>query len=251
MTAPSRVQEAVFDYLTDPKLSVKAVAESHGLAPSTFHKVLQAWTDQNPNVSPVTPADICIPSRGPGRPRAFTQAEEDLIAQTAIAYANDEWPMTVTLLQEIADHFLQRYTPAARRQRFKSGSPSRGWVEIFIKRREDLSKVPIRTIEDKRAEAVNPSTVGEHHGRIQAIYNRYRIRHPSQVVNLDQSGSSFDRIHGRSLRRGIASSQRSTALTLASMRTKGILNHVTLMAVVGADGRANKPALVFPGRQPH
>ena len=35
------------------------------------------------------------------------------------------------------------------------------------------------------------------------------------------------------------------------MRTKGNLNHVTLMAVVGADGRAYKPALVFPGRQPH
>jgi len=66
---------------------------------------------------------------------------------------------------------------------------------------------------------------------------------------MDQSGASFAKVTGRSLRKGVR--PKNMALIHTGVRTKGKLDHVTIMSVFSAAGTALKPVIVFPGVQAH
>ena len=104
-------------------------------------------------------------------------------------------------------------------------------------------------VEDQRITAINPSTVSEHIARIQAAFDRYGIRDPRFIFNTDQSGSSFKRMCGRSLRKGYG--RKDKKLQQACIRTRGQLDRVTVIPCISASGKAYKPVIVFPGIQPH
>ena len=55
----------------------------------------------------------------------------------------------------------------------------------------------------------------------------YRINDPKYVFYLDQSGCSFAKITGRSLRKGVGS--RNVVMIRSSVRMKGALDSVTVM----------------------
>ena len=134
---------------------------------------------------------------------------------------------------------------------FKNGTPSRRCTEAFVIRRPDLRKMFMRFVEDRRLSAISHSSVAEHTALVTAILQRYRITDPSRVVNLDEIGFSFDRMTQRSLRRGVTHATHTTAVAIPAIRTSGNLNHVTMMVVVSSNGKAFKPLLVLPGKQPN
>ena len=76
----NRIQQAVYEYITDPRLSILSVALANDLNPSTLHSIIIRWKLCNPDVVPPSPSAVNLPERGPGRPRAFSADEEDLIA---------------------------------------------------------------------------------------------------------------------------------------------------------------------------
>ena len=121
----------------------------------------------------------------------------------------------------------------------------------FIARRNDLRTVHMRYIEEHRIQAVTCEKVSEHVARFEAGLKRYRIKDACRVFNLNECGMSFDRMSSRSLRRGVSHAQGGFTLYISGMRTKGRLNHVTLIAVIFAAWKAYTPAVIFPGKQPH
>ena len=116
-------------------------------------------------------------------------------------------------------------------------------------KRFGLQYQSVQIVEDQRITAINPSTVSEHIARIQAALDRYGIRDPRFIFNTDQSGSSFKRMCGRSLRKGYG--KKDKKLQQACIRPRGQLDRVTVMPFISASGKAYKPVIVFPGIQPH
>ena len=79
--------------------------------------------------------------------------------------------------------------------------------------------------------------------------DRYHIRDSKFLFNTDQSGSSFKRMCGRSLRKGFGVKDKK--LQQACVRTKEQLERITVIPSFSASGKAYKPVFVFPGIQPH
>lgn len=84
--------------------------------------------------------------------------------------------------------------------------------------------------------------VSEHIDPVQEAINWYKISTASQIVNMDQSGMSFCKMVGRSLRKGFCSSKEKKDLLgfQKTLTTKGNRDRVTLMPVVDAAGFAYK-----------
>lgn len=85
----------------------------------------------------------------------------------------------------------------------------------------------------------------------------YHIHEAKRILNIDYSGSFFQKVAGPILRKGIGMNQnfklkgRKTRLTMQAIRTKGALHRVTIMPIVSAAGVHFKPITFFPGKQAH
>ena len=77
----------------------------------------------------------------------------------------------------------------------------------------------------------------------------YRIHDPRFIFNMDQSGCSFGKIIGRSLRKGVGS--RGSNLVQKNITIKRDLDRVTIMPVVSAEGKAYTPCPKFPSKTAH
>ena len=105
----------------------------------------------------------------------------------------------------------------------------------------------VQVVEDKRLAAITPTIVSEYMARIQAAIDRSDIRNSKCIFNTDQSGSSFKRMCGQSLRKGLGVKEKK--LQQACIRTKEQLENITVPSCVSASGKAYKPVFVFPGIQ--
>lgn len=104
-------------------------------------------------------------------------------------------------------------------------------------------------MEYNRIDAITPETLTENICRVQMVMNRYNIHDAKFIFNMDQSGSSFEKIIGRSLRKGVGLIGQK--LMQRTISTKGNLNRVTIMPVVSAAGKAFTHCLSFPGKTGH
>lgn len=110
----------------------------------------------------------------------------------------------------------------------------------------------MQQVEDVRVAAVTKENVAEHISRVQAAIKRYNIKSAKQIVNMDQSGISFKKMVGRSLRKGFRDNSKGNKSTVQNtLSAKGNLDRVTLMPVVAAHGSAFTPCVIYPGKQPH
>ena len=150
----TRIQQTLFEYVKDPSVSIFSAAVAHDLNPSSFHRIVVRWRRANQGVVPTSPSSMVVTQASAGRPRAFSAHEKDLIAKTILGFAVDGWPLTINLVQQVGEHYLQRYAPADRSTMFKNGLPSRGWVTNFIARHEDLRTISMRYIEERRMDAI-------------------------------------------------------------------------------------------------
>ena len=73
--------------------------------------------------------------------------------------------------------------------------------------------------------------------------DRFQIHDPNRLFNVDESGISFRKMGGRSLRRGIGNACEKTLLS-TMVRTRGSIERATVMCV-NAGGHSFKPVVVF------
>ena len=130
----------------------------------------------------------------------FSEAEVRFIFDAVMYYARNNIPFTKDGLQDLVKIFVEMKPENNRaRTTFFDLRPSRGWIDSFVKRHQ-LEYKAVRSIEDKRIEAVTMRVVAEHIARVEAAIKRYNITDPRYVFNLDESGASFSKMTGRSLR---------------------------------------------------
>lgn len=131
---------------------------------------------------------------------------------------------------------------------FLDKRPSKSWVTQCLTRHE-LSYKPVRVVEDKRVLAVTEQNLCEHIARVNAVINSYRIKDAGFMFSMDQSGCSFVKMTGRSLRKGVG--PRNVALIHTGIRTNGNLERVTVMPVISAAGAKFKQANRLPWQTGH
>ncbi|PXF46225.1 hypothetical protein BWQ96_04010 [Gracilariopsis chorda] len=94
---------------------------------------------------------------------------------------------------------------------------------------------------------MSPTPLAKNFARLKQVFNEYKITKPEQVFNIDESGFST-RTTSRSRAKAVFDAKgRSNSVEL-NWATNA-QQHVTMMAVVSADGRAWSPLAVLPGKQ--
>ena len=79
--------------------------------------------------------------------------------------------------------------------------PEKGCDNLF--QRHKLEYRAVLQVEDSRVDATVPAMVMEILAKVQAAIDRYHIHDSRYILNMDQSGSSFEKIIGRSLRKSV------------------------------------------------
>lgn len=74
--------------------------------------------------------------------------------------------------------------------------------------------------------------------------NHNNISEASRVFNLDETEVSFRELLSNCNQKGISASH--TVATAALSDTRGSLDHLTLMPIVSADGKANSSVIILP-----
>lgn len=84
--------------------------------------------------------------------------------------------------------------------------------------------------------------IAEHRSRMNASQERYSIKHPRFIFNLDETGISYKQIAGRILRKAVGPT--SHKLVTKLVKTMGNLKQIPVMSVVIAAGMELKPVIV-------
>lgn len=100
----------------------------------------------------------------------------------------------------------------------------------------------VRIIDGKRLAAVTEAAVSEHIARVKFTLQRYNIKDPRCDFNIDQLGGSFSKMTGRSLRKGV--DPKDVNLKHSVVRSKGVLDRVTVPPTVSAAGTSCEPVIV-------
>ena len=243
---PSDLQCAIFDRYEN-QTSWAVLSAKHNINESTLRRSFRRWSREIPERQPLHPLDVnCVPV-GPGRPCAFTLKEESVIKDAVEHFAVNNTPLTKQDLGDLVQQFVAML-PSKRRNEihFRNDRPSDQWIKSFSNR-HNLSCRNAQCIENKRVEAMSAANVAEHIARVQAACKRYNIKDGSRVFNMDQSGISFAKMCGRSLRKAVT--PENIKPVQIAVRTKGNLERVTIMPVVSASGQTYTPVIVFPGKQ--
>lgn len=242
---------AMFDFTNEDDLSLLEASKRHKVKYWKLNKAMKSWTPTEAQAQSYH--DINFDLRDRGRPCTMPSHHEEKIAECARHYASNNTPLTKKGIQSLVEHYVSLLSDDEKANiGFKNGYPSSRWIKSFSQR-NNLSYKRIQQVESCRLNAVTKHHVAEHIARLNAAFKRYGITSARQVVNMDQSGTSFQKMVGRSLRKGfVNSAHKSKNICLQkTLSAKGKLDRVTIMPVVGADGTAYRPCVIFPGKQPH
>lgn len=242
------LRDALFDrFYTN--MSWAKLSSTYGTPVGILRRNFKAWMKQYPKSQPTSSEDVQIVLKNAGRPSSFTLEEEKVIAKSVAYFATNNTPLSCQGVLDLVECYVKGL-PNHRRDQlpFNDNRPSLMWLGRFMKR-NGFRSTSVALIEDKREKAVTADNLCEHLQRVQAVFDRFNIKDPRHVFNLDESGASFHQITGRSLRKGVC--MKGQKVQRIAVRTKGNLDHVTIMSVVSAAGVALKPVVVFPGKQAH
>ena len=242
-----RFKQAIFERFTNG-LTYPTLSMMFNISEQRLRRAYNNWISDSPQHQPADPNDIEFIQRKRGRPFALTSTAESMIKEAIEYYADNYTPLSIDGMRDLVEHYLRLERNEARKTNFKNARPSQTWTRQFLER-HDLDYKCTRIIEESRLSAVTKEHCAEHLARIRSIMLRYRIRDSRFIFNLDQSGASFQKMVGRSLRKGIG--RKGVKLIQKAIRTKGGLNRVTVMPVVSAAGLAYKPIVVYPGKRAH
>ena len=128
---------------------------------------------------------------------------------------------------------------------FRNLRPGDKFLSGFFKRNSAISLKRRCNLEKDRATAISPTNIAEH-SRLQQAYNEYNICSGAQIFNLDESGFSTETAYRARAKGVMEASGRSNSIEL---KWSSNADHVTLMPVVSADGRARDPVAIAPGKR--
>lgn len=94
-------------------------------------------------------------------------------------------------------------------------------------RNSDLKVRPVRTIENKRIQAVTWEHVCKHTARVNEAVKRYNIHDPARVFNLDETSISLKTICRRAVQKGTG--RANTLLYRVDVSAKGGIEEVAVM----------------------
>ena len=184
--------------------------------------------------------------RPTGHRPTLTKSEETLIADSAIEFARNGTPLSRDGLKDLVQHFCERL-PTARQAAlpFKNLRPGDKFLSCFFKRNCALSLKKRCNLETDRAIAMSPTNIAEHYARLQQAYNEYGICSGAQIFNLDESGFSTKTAYRARAKGVMEASGRSNSIEL---KWSSNADHVTLMPIFSADGRAWDPVAIAPSK---
>lgn len=213
-------------------MSLTDAERKFNLCVNRIRRAMTAWIPSE--AQPTCWSDLKCSFRPTGRPTKLTKEQEEMIADGVKYFAENKTPLSKHGIRAFVEQYVS-LLPLVEQEKigFNNNVPSMRWTKSFADR-NGLSYRKVQQVEDARVKAVTEGNVVEHIARIQAAFNRYNIKSPSQVVNMDQSCMIFKKMVGKSLRKGFVDSSKSKN-NIALQRTwdsKGGLDRVTLMPAV-------------------
>lgn len=235
--AKQRLLRACEEKRDNVSLSLRLLCSKYQITYGTLHRALQR---------PATAAAILEASCGRGRRTRLTHAEELIIKDTVYEFQSNGTPLNRSVVMDVVQEFVRTLSIQRRKLiGFRNDRPGREWMKRFVARWPELKLQCAVNLEYERAEAMSPVNIAAHFARIKALSEKYGIKEPCQVFNLDESGFSI---------RGMAWSGRSKRVVRRAARAnarqlkwRGSVDHVTMMAVVSAGGQSYTPLFVLPG----
>ena len=227
----------------------ESLSAKYGITVSKLRTAYASWIASAPESQPKSPTEIHFKQRSPGRPCPLGRSHELVIAQAVRYFADNSTPLTKQGVLDLTKQYIDMLPLHEQKKAgFHNNRPSLKFCDNFLAR-HILESRSVRQVEDSRVDAITMEKVTEHIARVQAAMDRYHINDPRFIFNMDQTGSSFEKIIGRSLRKGVG--RKGQHLIQKTIRTKGDLVRVTVMPVVSAAGKAYTPCVIFPGKTPH
>lgn len=244
------LKQAVFERY-ESHTSWSKISAEYNVSEWKIRRAFKAW--KHSDAQPQSHHDVQFDFGKCGRPLIMPIHHEQRIAEGVRYFALNNTPLTRAGVKDFVVHYVSLLSEEERKDvHFQAGEPSNTWLKSFSARQNLITK-RIQQVEAARLEAVTHRNVAAHISRVQAAIDRFNIKSPSQIVNMDQTGMSFSKMVGRSLRRGFYDgAEKKKVLGLQkTLSAKGSLDRVTLMPVVDAAGKAYKPCVVYPGKLPH
>lgn len=128
---------------------------------------------------------------------------------------------------------------------FSGSGPTVSWLLECMFRHSKLKVNFVRSIDDKRIQALKPDHACEHIVRVEEAMKRFNILDPARIVNVDELGAAFKSLWCRSLRKRIRRAEKQLFHT--KVLTRGNLDCLTVMGAVSAIGKEYRPAIIFQG----
>ena len=184
-------------------------------------------------------------SKPPGRRPCLSSGQEKMIEDAILDCADRGFPLSHADIADMVQVFVLRLPKHVReRLPFKNNRPGPDFVRSFLKRHSKIRMRRRAALEQKRKTAMSPHNMAMHFARLKKAYTRFEIVSPAQVFNIDESGVST-RTGGRG--KGKAAMNAEGRSNAVELEFSSNAEHVTLMPVVSADGKAWPPVIVFPG----
>ena len=186
-----------------------------------------------------------IIKKKPGRPPCLGGHNENLLVSAILDCAGRGFPLSMSDISDMAQLIVSRM-PESQRNRlpFRENRPGPEFVRAFLKRNKNIRMRRRAPLEQRRKMAMSPEVLAAHYARLKNAYKHYKILSPAQVFNIDESGVSA-RSGGRGKgKAAMAANGRSNAVELEFSANA---EHVTVMPVVSADGKAWPPVVILPG----
>lgn len=246
-----RLRMAMMFKTENPDALYRDLCNDYDVTYYRLRQAFKAWEPSSAQAQSYQDIHFTIPKKG--RPLKLPNHHEKVIVDGVEHFAANNTPLSKEGVKDLVQHYIGLLEEKEQEEiGFDNNKPSNRWVKRFSQR-HGLSYRRVQQVEGVRVDAVKHDVVAEHIARMEAVYKRYNIKHARQLVNMDQSGSSFKKMVGRSLRKGMVPSDDSAkALALQkTLATRGSLDRVTVMPVVSADGHAYKPCVVYPGKHAH
>ncbi len=126
-----------------------------------------------------------------GRPPRLTPDEETTILKSVSELMALGAPISRDQLKFLARIFIESLPEQRQKQiGFKENTPGKDWIRNFLSRHSLVLKTK-QSLERSRYDALTVNNVAAHFARLKAIYEKYSIKCPSQVFNLDETGFSL------------------------------------------------------------
>jgi len=235
----ARMSRAVKSVLTGPpgeRFSVRRAARVYRVARSTLQDRISSSRRRQTRIRRVA-----------GRRRQFSEAEEDVIISTLVAFADKGVPLNRRHLQEAFKTFIGQLAPSRRAAMpFRNGVPGWRFLTDFEKRHRDRIFFGRGTRQEaKRWSAVNGETLSTHFATLEKIISDNNID-SSRVWNLDETGGTpgKDVVGAIKERRYLRRERHQRDIIIPEFVSS---SRATVMAVVSAAGDTAPPLFVFKG----